>query len=52
MASSFPTSVEAAIEYKDKVYRDDENTPNNAQPAMPTRRACDGYLASQAANFV
>lgn len=27
MASNFPTSVEAAIEYQDKVYRDDENTP-------------------------
>lgn len=27
MASSFPTSIQAAIEYKDKIYRDDETTP-------------------------
>lgn len=27
MASSFPTSVEAAIKYEDKIYREDETTP-------------------------
>ncbi len=27
MAGSFPTSVQAAIEYQDKLYRDDESTP-------------------------
>ena len=30
-ATSFPTSVQAAIKYEDKIYRDDETTPETEQ---------------------